>query len=69
MQIRIRYTNFKKEFKSVREGRCIFERWLYFERLWHGKLICIGIKHYQITLDFRGDLVKELIGKKWSEKI
>lgn len=61
--MKVRYTNFKKEFPAVREGRIAFQKWFYFERMWGGKLIYISVKHHQITLDFRGCIIDELTGK------
>lgn len=62
--MKVRYTNFKKEFPAVGGA---FKKWWYFDRHWKGKLILIGIKHHQITLDFRGDLFEEMTGKKFGE--
>jgi len=61
--MKIRYVNFKKEFPAVASGRCAFKKWFYFNRMWSGKIINIGIKHHQITIDLRGDLFYELTGK------
>ena len=58
----ITYTNFKKEFAAVRVGKCCFDKWFYFQRFWGGKLINIGIKHHQVTIDIRGDWTKDLFG-------
>lgn len=62
--MKIRYTNFKKEFPSVREGRCIFSKWFEFKRYWNGKLIYISVKHHQLTIDMRTteSLIKDLKG-------
>ena len=62
--MKVSYTNFKKEFPVVREGKCVFDRWFYFKRFWSGKLINIGMKHHQITIDLRGDFFQEMTGKK-----
>ena len=61
----ISYTNFKKEFPVVREGRYCFDKWFYFKRFWSGKLINIGIKHHQITIDIRGNWKKDLLGENY----
>jgi hypothetical protein len=63
-QMKIRYTNFRKEFPILKMDKKAFSRWFYIERFWSGKLIHIGIKHCMICLDFRGDLFEELTGKK-----
>lgn len=62
--MKISYTNFKKEFPSVRDGKAVFNSWLQVNRYWGGKLVTIGVKHHQLTIDFRGDLFEELTGKK-----
>lgn len=59
--MKISYTNFRKEFPNM--GKRNFQSWFFIKRYWKGKLICIVIKHHQITLDFRGDLVKEMTGE------
>ncbi len=47
---KVSYTNFHKEYPSAKGA---FTRWFHFERRWSGKIWNIGIKHRQITLDFR----------------
>jgi len=61
--MKISYVNFKKEFPAVRKGVCSFDRWFYFERRWSGKIINIGVKHHQITIDLRTtkSIYKDLI--------
>jgi len=47
---KIRYTNFKKKFPI---SATAFSRLFYIEKHWSGKIIEIGIKHHQISFDFR----------------
>ena len=58
------YTNFKKEFPFAARSKTFFGKWFYFKRYWNWKLITIGIKHHQITIDMRGDLFEEMTGNK-----
>ena len=48
---RVRYTNFRKHFGAVADGA--FKQWFNFQRLWGGRIWIFGIRHHQISLDFR----------------
>ena len=53
----VRYTNFRRQSPNL--GNC-FKRWFYFNRYWNGKIWYFGIKHYQISLDFRLSWVDDM---------
>ena len=54
---KVMFTNYKKEFKGLSLNHPLFE----FKRYWSGKLIKISIKHYEITLDFRGSMIDDMM--------
>jgi hypothetical protein len=37
-----------------------FSRWFTFSRYWSGRLWMFTVKHHQVTLDFRGDVLKDM---------
>lgn len=53
------YTNFRKEFPGM--GNTCFQRWLSFGRHWGGKIWYIGIKHHQVSLDFRRCAASDMV--------
>ena len=53
--MKISYVNFKKEFPVVRNRVAVFDKWFYYDKFWGGKIINVGIKHHQITIDFRSN--------------
>ena len=55
---KVSYCNFRKQFPNL--GNC-FNRWFYFERRWSGRIWNIGIKHRQITLDFRLSWLDDMV--------
>ena len=55
---KVSYTNFHKQYPNCRGA---FNRWLYFERRWMGKIWQIGVKHHQVTLDFRLSWVDDMV--------
>ena len=53
----VSFTNFHKSFPSSRGA---FTRWLYLDRRWLGLIWNIGVRHYMLTLDFRGDWIADM---------
>ena len=62
--MRIRYVNYRKEFPGKGMGKTCFTKWFCIRRYWSGKIICIRVKHHEISLDFRRDWVADMMGKK-----
>lgn len=48
----VRYVNFHKSYPQL-VGNSPFKSWFYVNRRWSGKIINIGIRHHQLTFDFR----------------
>lgn len=61
--MKIKFVNFKKEYPGKNLGNA-FKRWFYIERLWSGKIINIGVKHWMINIDLRKNWIDDMIGGK-----
>ncbi len=57
----IRYTNFKKKYGQG--AAMAFKRWVYCRSYWSGKVINIGIKHFQLSFDFTKNWLLDMIRK------
>ena len=55
----IRYTNFRKEFRNCCDN--CFQQWFYINKRWSGKIINVGIKHHQISFDFRKNWILDMV--------
>ena len=53
---RVHYTNYQNKYGPAGG----FKRWFYIDRFWYGRIIHIGVRHYAITLDFRGDWLADM---------
>lgn len=41
-------------------ARAAFTQWFAVRRFWSGRLWAITVKHYQMTIDFRSDVLSDL---------
>ena len=58
--MKIRFVNYRKEFPNMSQA-AFSDLFTYVER-WDGSLIYFGIKHFVICLDFRDNVVEDLVG-------
>lgn len=58
--MKIEYVNYRKEFPTMGQTH---QQWFSFERYWSGKLWHIGVKHHCLILDFRTDVIGDMMGK------
>lgn len=54
---RIEYVNFRKSYPTM--GNC-FTRWFSIKRFWRGNIICISVKHHQLSFDFRKNWMADM---------
>jgi len=57
---KVSYTNYRKEFPRMVGVDC-FKSWFWFKRFWSGRIWNFGIKHHQITLDFRLSWLDDMV--------
>ena len=55
---KIRFINYRKAVSANS-----FKKWFYIRRYWSGRLIHIGVRHYAIAIDLRGDFFEEMTGQ------
>jgi hypothetical protein len=53
----VTYTNFKVEYPH---SDC-WSKWFSVERYWGGKIICICVRHRQLSFDFRRNWIADMI--------
>jgi hypothetical protein len=62
---KVSWCNFRKLYPRKLDH--VFKQWFYCERMWGGKIINIGVRHYQLTLDFRKNWLLDMIPKPKDE--
>jgi len=55
---KIRFTNYHKLFPITRG---IWNEWFKCQRMWGGSIVEIRVKHYQLSLDFRKNWMKDML--------
>jgi len=56
---KVSYTNYRKEFPGL--GESAFTKWFWLRRYWSGRIWNFGIKHHQISLDFRLSWLDDMV--------
>lgn len=53
---KVSFANFRRLFPNCRG----FNKWFSINRYWGGRIITIGVLHWQMSLDFRKDFVADM---------